>query len=198
MNIMTKIQYGLYILTSCFGGKDNGCIINTVCQVADNPERIIISVNNKNYTCDMIKASKKFNISVLTEETPFSVFQHFGFNSGRDFDKFYNKDGVFRSENEVYVASKYSNSYISGKVIESIDMGSHTLFIAEVTAGYVFNDKPGMTYAYYHKNTKPKPQEQTGSGYRCEICGYVYEGDELPDDFICPICKHGVADFVKM
>lgn len=198
MNALTKISYGLYILTTTNGTKDNGCIINTVCQVADNPQRIMVSVNNNNYTCEMIKESKKFNISVLTEQTPFYVFEHFGFKSGRNFDKFEKKDNVFRSENDVYVVPKFANSYISGAVVDMIDMGSHTIFVAEITASYVFNDEPSITYAYYHANTKPKPATTEKSGYRCEICGYIYEGETLPEDYICPICKHGVSDFVKL
>lgn len=198
MNPLNKISYGLYILTTHYNSKDNGCIINTLCQVADNPKRVIVSVNNNNYTCEMIKASGIFNVSVLTEETPFYVFEHFGFKSGRDFDKFEKKDNVFRSENGVYVVPKFANSYISGKVLDTVDLGTHTLFIAEVTAGYVFNENPAITYSYYHANTKPKPASTEKKGYRCEICGYVYEGENLPDDFICPICKHGVSDFVEI
>ena len=198
MNALTKFSYGLYILTTTNGTKDNGCIINTVCQVADNPKKIIVSVNNNNYTCEMIKESKKFNVSVLTEQTPFYVFEHFGFKSGRDFNKFEKKDNVFRSENDVYVVPKFANSYISGAVVDMIDMGSHTIFVAEITASYVFNDEPSITYSYYHANTKPKPAQTEKTGYRCEICGYIYEGDTLPEDYICPICKHGVSDFVKI
>ncbi len=197
-NAINKVSYGLYVLTTAFDGIDNGCIINTVMQVASNPERICISVNNSNYTCELLKKSKKFNVSVLTENTPFDVFKNFGFNSGRNYDKFQNKEGIFRSENDVYVISKYSNAYISAKITDMIDMGSHTLFIAETTASYAFNDEPSITYSYYHANTKPKPENKSKKGYGCEICGYVYEGDTLPDDFICPICKHGVNDFVEI
>jgi len=198
MNALTKVSYGLYILTARDENRDNGCIINTVCQVADSPERIIISVSNNNYTCEMIKSSKMFNISTLTEETPFYVFEHFGFKSGRNFNKFEKNDNLFRSENGIYVVPKYANSYISGSVTDMIDLGTHTLFIADITASYVFGDEASVTYSYYHKNIKPKPQATDKKGYRCEICGYIYEGDELPEDFICPICKHGVSDFVKL
>lgn len=198
MDALTKISYGLYILTTEYAGKDNGCIVNTVCQVANNPQKIMVSVNNQSYTCELIKASGKFNISVLKEETPFYVFEHFGFVSGRDKNKFEKNDNIFRSENDIYVVPKFANSYISGKVTETIDSGSHTIFIADITAQYVFSDEPSITYSYYHANTKPKPVNTDKKGYRCEICGYIHEGEDLPDDFICPICKHGVADFVKL
>jgi len=195
MNAINKISYGLYILTTKYGEKDNGCIINTVCQIANNPTRIMVSVSNTGYTCELIKKSGVFNVSILKEETPFYVFEHFGFKSGRDFNKFEKKDNVFRSENNVYVVPKFANGYISGKVVETTDLGSHTLFVAEVTAQYAFSDDPAITYDYYHKNTKPKPQNTEKKGFRCKICGYVYEGEELPSDYICPICKHGTEDF---
>ncbi len=194
----TKIGYGLYILTSNLDGKDNGCIINTLCQVANNPDRIMISVNNASYTCEMIKKTKMFNVSILKEETPFYVFEHFGFVSGREKDKFEKNDNVFRTENGIYVVPKYANSYISGKVTQEIDLGSHTLFIADITRQYVLEDTPSITYDYYHKNTKPKTPKTDKKGYRCEICGYIYEGDVLPEDYICPICKHGSSDFVEI
>ncbi len=196
MNALTKISYGLYVLTVNFDGIDNGCIINTVTQVADN--RIMISVNNANYTCELLKKSKKFNVSVLTEKAPFEVFKHYGFSSGRTRNKFQSKEGVFRSENDVYVVMQHSNSYISAKVTDMTDLGSHTVFIAEITASYVFNDEPSATYAYYHSNIKPKPVSESKKGFRCEICGYVYEGESLPEDYICPICKHGASGFVEI
>lgn len=198
MNALNKIGYGLYILTTNADGVDNGCIINTVMQVANNPTRLVLSVNNDNYTCELLKKSGVFNISVLKEETPFYVFEHFGFVSGREKNKFEKNDNLFRSENGAYVVPKYANAYISGKVINSTDMGSHTLFVAEMTFGYVFSDDPSITYDYYHKNTKPKIQKTEKKGYRCEICGYIYEGEELPADYVCPICKHGPDDFVKI
>ncbi len=198
MDALTKISYGLYILTSSDGTQDNGCIINTVCQVSLNPERIVISVNKDSYTGEIIKKSKKFNISVLTEETPFSVFEHFGFFSGRDKNKFEKTDNLFKTENGVFVVPEFANSYISAKVTDMIDMGTHTLFVAEITGQYVLSDKPSITYSYYYENTKPKPQKTDKKGYRCEICGYIYEGEELPEDYICPICKHGASDFVKI
>ena len=198
LKALNKIGYGLYILTTRDGEKDNGCIINTVCQVSANPDRIMISVSNSNYTCEMIKKSGVFNVSVLTEETPFYVFEHFGFSSGRDKDKFEKNDNLFRTENGIYVVPKYANSFICAKVTDMTDLGSHTLFIATVTRQEVLTDEVSITYDYYHKNTKPKPHETNKVGYRCEICGYIYEGDDLPEDFICPICKHGSADFKKI
>ncbi len=198
MNALNKISYGLYVLTTNFDGIDNGCIINTVTQVANNPERIMICVNNANYTCELLKKSKKFNISVLTESAPFEVYKRFGFVSGRTNNKFQSTEGIFRSENNCFVIMENCNSYISGKVTDMIDLGSHTVFFAEITFSYVLNDEPSVTYSYYHSNIKPKPATNTKKGYRCEICGFVYEGDSLPEDYVCPICKHGAADFKQI
>lgn len=197
-NPLTKVGYGLYILTSKDGERDNGCIINTVMQVASSPDRIAISVNNANYTKEIIQSGKKFNVNVLTEKTPFSVFEQFGFASGRNVNKFEKSDDFFRSENGIYVARNYVNSYLSANVTESYDLGTHTMFIGEITGGYVFSDEPSVTYSYYHSNIKPKPQTESKKGWVCKICGYVYEGSELPEDFICPICKHGVSDFERL
>ena len=198
LSAVTKIGYGLYILTTSFDGVDNGCIINAVCQVALNPDRIMISVNKAGYTAELIQKSGEFNLSVLIEETPFYVFEHFGFSSGRDKNKFEKMDNLFRSRNGIYVVPKYANAYISARVTDTIDLGTHYLFVATITEENVLTDEPGITYTYYHQNTKPKPQETKKSGYRCEICGYIYEGEDIPDDFICPICKHGVSDFSKI
>ncbi len=198
LNAVNKIGYGLYILTAHYDGIDNGCIINTVSQVALSPDRIMISVNNSAYTAELIKKSGKFNISILTEETPFYVFEHFGFFSGRDKNKFEKNDNLFRTENGIYVVPKYANSFICAEVTDTVELGTHTMFIANITHQDILTDEASITYDYYHKNTKPKPQETKKEGYRCEICGYIYEGDEIPEDFICPICKHGVADFSKI
>ena len=198
LNAVNKIGYGLYILTTNADGVDNGCIINSVCQVALNPDRIIVSVNASGYTCELIKKSQKFNLSILSEETPFFVFEHFGFVSGREKDKFEKNDNLFRSKNGIYVVPKYANSYLSAEVTDIIDMGTHILFVATVTEQQILDDTASITYDYYHKNTKPKPQDTKKTGYRCEICGYIYEGDDIPGDFICPICKHGVSDFTKI
>ena len=198
LNAVNKIGYGLYILTTNADGVDNGCIINSVCQVALNPDRIIVSVNASGYTCELIKKSQKFNLPILSEETPFYVFEHFGFVSGREKDKFEKNDNLFRSKNGIYVVPKYANSYLSAEVTDIIDMGTHILFVATVTEQQILDDTASITYDYYHKNTKPKPQDTKKTGYRCEICGYIYEGDDIPGDFICPICKHGVSDFTKI
>lgn len=190
---MFKLSYGLFVLTAKDGGNDNGCIINTVQQVTDNPKRISITVNKANYTHDMIVKTGEFNVCVLTEKTPFSVFEHYGFQSGRDVCKIAG-GGLPRSENGIAYLENFANSFISGKVIQMIDCGTHTLFIADVTEAKVLSDEPSVTYAYYFANIKPKPEKKK-KGYVCKICGYVYEGDELPEDFICPLCKHGAADF---
>ncbi len=197
---MFKIGYGLYVLTAKEGAFDNGCIINTVCQVTSNPNRISIAVNKQNKTCQMIADTGVFNVSVLTTEAPFSVFQRFGFQSGNQVNKFEQDTVDVRSTNGIRYLKEYTNAYISGKVESRTDLGSHILFIAEVTDCEVLSERESVTYDYYHKHIKPKPQPVATerSGYRCKICGYVYEGETLPDDFICPICKHGASDFEKI
>lgn len=189
-----KLSYGLFVLTAKDGEKDNGCIINTMQQLADNPLRISVTVNKNNFTHDMIKKNGVFNVSVLTESVPFSVFQHYGFQSGRDTDKILD-NGMPRSENGIVYLANYTNAFFSGKVVEEIDCGSHTLFIAEVTEAQTLSNEKSVTYQYYFDNIKPKPQEKKKKGFVCEICGYVYEGDELPEDFVCPVCKHGAEVF---
>lgn len=189
-----KLSYGLFVLTARDGEKDNGCIINTVQQVTDTPFKISVTVNKNNYTHDMIKKTGVFNVSVLTQSVPFSVFQHYGFKSGRDTDKI-TGDSMPRSENGVVYLSSFSNALISGRVVDEVDCGTHTLFIAEVTEAQTLSDEKSVTYQYYFDNIKPKPQPEKKKGYVCQICGYVYEGDELPEDFICPVCKHGADAF---
>lgn len=195
---MFQLTYGLFVLTAKDGEKDNGCIINTVQQVTSTPNRISIAVNKNNYTHDMIIKTGEFNVSILSEEVPFDIFKHFGFQSGRDTDKFAEFDACDRSENGIAYLNKYANAFLSGKVVQTVDLGSHTLFIADVTDGEVLSSVPSVTYAYYHKNIKPQPQATKAKGWRCKICGYIYEGEELPADFICPICKHGAADFERI
>ncbi len=194
---MFSLSYGLYVLTADDGNKCNGCIINTAMQVTDSPKRISIAVNKSNYTHDIIISTGVFNLSVLTTDTPFKVFEHFGFTSGRDTDKFAGYKNAEKSENGLLYLTEYSNAFISAKVIESRDLGTHTVFIAEVTEAAVLSDKTSVTYQYYFDNIKPKaiPDEETKKGFVCKICGYFYEGDTLPDDFICPLCKHGAEDF---
>ncbi len=196
---MFKLSYGLFVLTARDGGKDNGCIINTVTQVTDVTKRIAIAVNKANYTHDMIKKTGVFNVSVLTTEVPFKVFQHFGFQSGRDTDKFADFQDTMRTANGLLCLSKYANAVISGKVVEEQDYDTHTLFVAEVTEAAVLSNVSSVTYQYYFDHIKPKPQPTTEKkGYVCKICGYVYEGETLPEDFVCPLCKHGAEDFEKL
>lgn len=189
-----KLSYGLFVLTARDGEKDNGCIINTVQQVTDTPFKISVTVNKNNYTHDMIKKTGVFNVSVLTQSVPFSVFQHYGFKSGRDTDKIVG-DSMPRSENGVVYLSSFSNALISGRIVDEVDCGTHTLFIAEVTEAQTLSDEKSVTYQYYFDHIKPKPQPEKKKGYVCQVCGYVYEGDELPEDFICPVCKHGADAF---
>ncbi len=188
-----KLSYGLFVLTANDSGKDNGCIINTAAQLTESPYQISITVNKNNLTHDMILSTGKFNVSVLTESVPFEVIKHYGFQSGRDTEKIMG-DALPRSQNGIVYLSSYTNAFISAKVTETIDCGTHTLFIAGVNEAEVISDEPSVTYQYYFDRIKPKPQEKK-KGFVCEICGYVYEGDELPEDFICPICKHGADAF---
>jgi len=197
-NALFNIGYGLYVITSRDGNKDNGCIINTVLQVTDLPLRIAFTINKESLTYDMIKNTGLFNISVLSTDADFEIFKHFGFQSGREKEKLKNYPGVFYSANGISYLTESSNAFISGKVISSTDLGTHILFIADVTDSEILNEKESVTYAYYHKFIKPRPTDDKKSGYRCKICGYVYEGDPLPEDFICPLCKHGASDFEKI
>lgn len=195
-NAMYKIPYGLYVLTAREGEKDNGCIINTAAQVTSSPNRITVAVNKDNYTHDMIKNTGVFNVSVLTEGATFETFENFGFQSGREADKLA-KITFSRAENGVVYLTEKVNAVISGKVCQEIDMGTHTIFVADVTDAKVLSEDESVTYSYYQKNIKPAPEKKS-KGYVCVICGYIYEGDELPVDFVCPICKHGVSDFKKL
>ena len=194
---MFKLSYGLFVLTARDGDKDNGCIINTVTQITSEPQRITIAVNKANHTHDMILKTGLFNVSVLTEEVPFAIFQHFGFQSGRDTDKFAQGEGQ-RSENGLMYIPWNTNALLSGKVIDTVEFETHTLFIADVTEAKILSDAPSVTYTYYQENIKPKPQPAKKKGWVCKICGYVYEGDPLPADFICPLCKHPASDFEKV
>lgn len=195
---MYKLGYGLYVLTAKEEGFDNGCIINTAMQVTTTPNRISVTVNKANKTHDMILNTKEFTISVLAENADFQTFQHFGFQSGANVNKFENYTTAERGENGIYYVTAGTNAYISGKVVSTVDLGTHTMFIADVTGGEVLAETTSATYDYYQKNIKPQPQAQKKTGYVCTICGYVYEGDQLPEDFICPLCKHGASDFVKL
>ncbi len=196
---MFKLSYGLFVLTAKDGDKDNGCIINTVMQVTDVKKRIAIAVNKANFTHDMIKKTGEFNVSVLTTEVPFKVFQQFGFQSGRDTDKFAGSTELVRTANGIVYVPEYANAVISGKVIEEHEYDTHTLFIAEVTEAAVLSNVPSVTYQYYFDHIKPQPQPTTEKkGFVCKICGFIYEGETLPEDYICPLCKHGAEDFEKL
>ncbi len=197
-NAMFKLSYGLFVL-SANDGKDNGCIINTVTQITDTPKRISIAVNKANHTHDQIMKTGAFNVSVLSNDATFALFERFGFKSGRDADKFAGLEGVERSENGLTYLTEATNAFISGKVVQTLDYDTHTVFIADVTEAKVLSNVPSLTYAYYFDHVKPKPavlNEQ--KGWVCKICGYVYEGEDLPADYVCPLCKHGPEDFEKL
>ncbi len=198
---MYNLTYGLFVLTSAFEGRDSGCIINTAGQVTSEPNRISIAVNKANFTQGLILKSKTFNISILSEAAGFDLFRRFGFQSGRTVDKFADFSDCRRSGNGLYYITAGTNGYISATVETSIDLGSHTLFLAAVTDMDVLSEIPSATYAYYQSSIKPKPAPSSGTGktiWRCKVCGYTYEGEQLPADFICPICKHPASDFEKV
>ncbi len=196
MTALFRIGYGLYVVTSNDGKKDNGLIVNTVTQVTDTPNRVAVCINKQNYSHHVIKQTGVMNVNCLSTDAPFKVFEHFGFRSGRSADKFSDwPDEPFRSGNGLVFLPKYINAFMSLKVEDYLDLGTHGLFICSVTEARVISDRETMTYTYYQKNVKPRPQTEGKKGFVCTVCGYVYEGDELPDDFICPLCKHGVADF---
>lgn len=192
-----SIGYGLYVITSNDGKKDNGIIVNTVTQVTNTPDRIAVTINKENYSHHIIKQTGKMNINCLTTEAPFKVFETFGFVSGRNEDKFANCKPD-RSENGLIVLPRYINAFISLKVEDYIDFDTHGMFVCSVTEQKVISDKETMTYSYYQENVKPKPQTGGKKGFVCKVCGYIYEGDTLPDDYICPLCKHGAADFEEI
>lgn len=199
---MYKLSYGLFVLTSNAFGKDNGCIINTAIQAASTPNTITICVNKANYTHDMVKESGKFALSVLAEDASFDLFKRFGFQSGKDVDKFEGFGDIARTESGLYYVTKGTNAFFAATVKDTVDLGSHTLFVSEPTEMEVLSDTASATYDYYQSNIKPKPEapkdDAPKSGWRCKVCGYVYEGEELPEDFICPICKHPASDFEKI
>ncbi len=200
---MYKLSYGLFVLTAREGEKDNGCIINTAIQAASTPNQISICVNKANYTHDMIMRTGEFTVSVISQSAKFDLFRHFGFQSGRDVNKFENFTSCKRGGNGIYYVTEGTNAFISVKVSKTEDLGSHTMFVGEVTDMEVLSETPSATYEYYMNSIKPKPQEvgKTEDGktvWRCTICGYEYVGEELPEDFICPTCKHTAADFEKV
>lgn len=203
MKAMQKLSYGLFVLSVTKNGKDNGCIINTVSQVTSQPNRITFAVNKSNYTHDLLMQNGVFTVSILSEAADFSVFKRFGFASGRGTDKFAGYSAVKRTENGTLAVTEGTCAYLSGIIFHSVDLGTHTLFIADVTEASMLTDIPAATYAYYHEHIKPKPEKvgETPQGqtiWRCTICGYEYVGEELPEDFICPLCKHPASDFEKV
>nr|MBQ8253551.1 flavin reductase [Lachnospiraceae bacterium] len=194
-NPMNNFSYGLFVLTARDGAKDNGCIINTAMQVAGNPNYIMISVNKNNYTHDMIKKTGAFNLSILSEKATFETFRHFGFQSGKNVEKLVGVE-FSRAANGITYLLNETNAYISGKVVSETDLPTHTVFFAQVTQALVLSEEPSVTYSYYHKNIKPAPAKtEKKKGYICTVCGYIYEGEVLPEDFICPLCKHPASDF---
>ena len=194
LKALFNIGYGLYVVTCNDGKKDNGLIVNTVSQVTSTPNRIAVTINKQNYSHHVIKQSGEMNINCLSTEAPFSVFENFGFTSGRNTDKFAGWE-TLRSDNGLPFLTRYINSFMSLKVEQYIDLDTHGMFICSVTEARVLSDKETMTYTYYQNNVKPKPETEGKKGFVCKICGYIYEGDTLPDDFICPLCKHGASDF---
>ena len=200
INALFKFTYGLFVITAHENECDNGCIVNTAGQITDSPNRIAVTINKSNKTHDMIKNTGVFNVSVLAETADYELFRHFGFQSGFDTDKFRDFSDFKRAENGVSYITRGTNAYISARVENEIDAETHTMFIALVEEAKVLSDTPSATYAYYHSNIKPKPEaEKKGKTiWRCRICSYEYEGEELPEDFICPICKHPAADFEKI
>lgn len=194
MNALFQIGYGLYVVTSHDGNKDNGLIVNTVTQVTSTPARVAVTIHKQNYSHEIIQKTGVMNVNCLTVETPFKVFEAFGFVSGRNTDKFAGCEPL-RSENGLVVLPRYINAYMSLKVEQYVDLDTHGMFICSVTEADVVSDLETMTYTYYHKNVKPKPETKKKKGYVCKICGYIHEGEELPADFICPLCKHPASDF---
>lgn len=198
-NVFKNISYGLYLLTTKDGEKDNGCIVNTVQMLTDSPKRISVTVSKQNYSHELIQKTKKLNISILDRNINFNFFERFGFKDGKSYNKFENKDGFKRSSNEIFY---YENScgYISGDVENTIDLGTHSLFVIKVKSAEKLLNQIPLTYEYYHSHIKPQPivSEENKNGFLCKICGYFYEGETIPDDFICPLCKHGVSDFIRI
>lgn len=195
---MYKLTYGLFILTAKEGEKDNGCIVNTVTQVTTEPNRITVAVNKKNYTHDMIQRTGAFNVSVLTENSQFDTYKHWGFQSGAQVDKL-EAISSKRAENGIVYIEDECNAYISAKVVSATDLGTHTLFLADVTDACALSEDESVTYSYYQKKIKTAPKaDGAKKGFVCTVCGYVYEGDALPEDFVCPWCKHPASDFKRL
>lgn len=197
LSALFKIGYGLYVVTSNDGKKDNGLIVNTVTQLTNTPNRVAVAINKDNYSHHVIKQTGVMNINCLSVKAPFKVFQNFGFQSGRTADKFANCSPM-RSDNGLVFLPKYINSFMSLKVEQYLDFDTHGLFVCSITEARVMNEDDTMTYTYYQNHVKPRPDTEGKTGWVCVVCGYIYEGDDLPDDFVCPLCKHGVADFERI
>ena len=196
--VMYSLSYGLFVLSARQGDKDNGCITNTAIQVTTDPNRIVIAVNKSNYTHDMVKETGRFTVSILSEEAKFDLFQRFGFQSGRDVDKFASfEQHTGKDADGIRYVTQGANAWLSCKVVSATDLGTHTLFLADVLDGGTLSSAPSATYSYYQAHIKPKPAAAPSEKKRwvCKVCGYVYEGDELPADYICPLCKHPASDF---
>ncbi len=196
-NALFNIGYGLYVITSNDGVKDNGMIANTVCQLTSNPVRIGVTLNKGSYTHGVIKNTGIMNVNCLSTDAPFKVFEVFGFSSGKNTNKFENCSPN-RSANGLAYLPKYINAFMSLEVLEYIDLDTHGMFICALDECDVLSDKETMTYTYYHKNVKPKPEAETKKGWVCTVCGYVHDEDELPDDFVCPLCTHGREVFERL
>ncbi|MBR3971768.1 MAG: flavin reductase [Ruminococcus sp.] len=197
LTALFNIGYGLYVVTSNDGKKDNGLIVNTVTQVTNTPNRVAVTINKESYSHHVIKQTGVMNVNCLSVDAPFSLFEKFGFESGRNTDKFANEEPL-RSDNGLAFLQRYINSFMSLKVVQYVDLDTHGMFICDITEARVLSDKETMTYTYYQSNVKPKPETEGKKGYVCKICGYIYEGDTLPEDFICPLCKHGAVDFEEI
>ena len=193
-----NITYGLYMLSAQADGMDNACIINTAAQIANDPTRIGISVIQKNLTHDMILESGEFNISAISSDAPFDLFKQFGMQSARDVEKFRGYPGVDRAQNTLPILSRHGNMYLSVYVDQVLDLGSHTLFIGQILDGEVLSDKPSCSYSHYQTRIKPQTKKAATKQWECRICGHIYEGEEVPDDYLCPLCKHGKEDFVPV
>ncbi len=199
---MFKLSYGLFVITTRVGNKDNGCIINTAIQAASSPNQMSVSVNKANYTHDMIMEAGEFNVSVISQKATFDLFKRFGFQTGKEVDKFQNFDGFAKAANGMKYVTEGTNAYFTVKVTKTVDLGSHTSFIGEIVDMDIIDDAPSATYEYYHASIKPQPEAKAEAKgktiWRCMICGYEYEGEEIPADFICPLCKHPASDFEKI
>lgn len=195
---LLRISYGLFLLAVQENGRDNASIVNTLTQVANNPLRVAVSAGKKSLTHEMLLRTNRFSASILSDEAPFSLFQRFGLQSGRSVDKFDGFSQAARDGSGLLHLTACANAFVSGRVLQTIDLQSHTLFIAEPVHAEVLSQAPSLTYDAYHKHVKPKPEQAQKSGWRCRVCGYIYEGEELPPDFICPWCKHGAVDFEKV